>query len=91
VQGSQAHQAQTVEFHDGAFIHYGPGNFFFDQMWSLGTRQGFVTRYIFYDGRLLSVDLRPTLLEEYGRPRPMDPVERREFLEMIFSYSPQGE
>ncbi len=95
VQGSQAHQAQTLEFHDGAFVHYGLGNFFFDQMWSDGTRQAFVDRLTFYDGRLLGIDLKTAILEEYGRPRPMtvgDPAteaDRAKFLEMIFDLSPQ--
>jgi poly-gamma-glutamate synthesis protein (capsule biosynthesis protein) len=95
VQGSQAHQAQTMEFHEGTFIHYGLGNFFFDQMWSDGTRQQFVDRLVFYDGRLLSIDLRTAILEEYGRPRPMtvgDPApeaDRALFLQMIFDLRPQ--
>jgi poly-gamma-glutamate synthesis protein (capsule biosynthesis protein) len=95
VQGSQAHQAQTMEFYNGAFVHYGLGNFFFDQMWSDGTRQEFVDRLTFYRGELLSVDLRTAILEEYGRPRPMtvgdpDPAgDRAEFLRMIFDLSPQ--
>lgn len=89
VQGSQAHQPQTMEFYNGTFIHYGLGNFFFDQMWTEG-QQGFVNRLVFYDNRLLSIELLPTWLEEYGRPRPMtvgDPVpaaDRRQFLQMIF-------
>ncbi|HOT92120.1 MAG TPA: CapA family protein [Anaerolineae bacterium] len=90
VQGSQAHQAQTMEFYNGVFIHYGLGNFFFDQMWSDGTRQEFVNRLTFYNGRLLNVDLRTAILEESGRPRPMtvgdpDPAaDRAKFLQMIF-------
>jgi poly-gamma-glutamate synthesis protein (capsule biosynthesis protein) len=88
VQGSQAHQAQTLEFYDDTFIHYGLGNFFFDQMWSLGTRQEFVDRLTFYNGRLLNVKLHTALLEEYGRPRPMNAGERAEFLQMIFALSP---
>ncbi len=89
VQGSQAHQAQTLELYDDTFIHYGLGNFFFDQMWSEGTRQEFVDRLTFYEGRLLSIDLRTALLEEYGRPRPMTPEERAAFLEMIFELRPR--
>ena len=97
VQGSQAHQAQTLEFYEDTFIHYGPGNFFFDQMWSDGTRQEFINRLVFYNGRLLSIDLRPVILEEYGQPRPMtddypDPAGRRsEFLQTIFELSPGKE
>ena len=94
VQGSQAHQAQTLEFYGETFIHYGLGNFFFDQMWSDGTRQEFVDRLTFYDGRLLSIDLRTAILEEYGRPRPMTvgdalpAADRRQFLQMIFDLRP---
>lgn len=88
VHGSQAHQAQTFELSADGFIHYGPGNFFFDQMWSLGTRQMFIVRYTFYAGRLLSIDLRTALLEEYGRPRPMTIDERSAFLEMMYALSP---
>lgn len=93
VQGSQAHQPQTMEFYGDTFIHYGLGNLFFDQMWNEG-RQGFVNRLVFYNNRLLNIELLPTWIEEYGRPRPMiegDPIpaaDRRQFLEMIFSLRP---
>ncbi|NBD36043.1 MAG: hypothetical protein GVY30_08580 [Chloroflexi bacterium] len=94
VQGSQAHWVKPVGFHGDTFIHYGPGNFFFDQMWDTAVRQGYVTRYTFYQGRLLSIDLRPTIIEEYGRPRPMtdddpDPIaNRKQFLETMFELRP---
>ncbi|MDX1600203.1 MAG: CapA family protein, partial [Anaerolineales bacterium] len=87
VSGSQAHQAQGFEFIDGAFIHYGPGNLFFDQMWSLETRQEFIVRYVLYAGSLVSVDLHTALLEEFARPRPMTEAERGAFLREIFSAS----
>ncbi|MDI7276470.1 MAG: CapA family protein [Anaerolineae bacterium] len=88
VLGSQAHQPQAIEFYDGAFIHYGLGNLFFDQMQTVGTRQEFVDRLIFYDGRLLSIDLRTAMLEDYARPRPMTPEERGAFLKMILELRP---
>jgi len=95
VQGSQAHQAQTMEFHGETFVHYGLGNFFFDQMWSDGTRQEFVDRFTFYEGRLLNIDLRTAILEEFGRPRPMTvgdaapEADRQKFLTLIFGLRPQ--
>lgn len=95
VQGSQAHQAQTMEFHGETFVHYGLGNFFFDQMWSDGTRQEFVDRLTFYEGRLVNIDLRTAILEEFGRPRPMTvgdaapEADRVKFLTMIFGLRPQ--
>jgi len=94
VQGSQAHQAQTFEFYGETFIHYGLGNFFFDQMWSDGTRQEFVDRLTFYDGRRLGVDLRTAIMEESGRPRPMTvgdanpAADRAKFLQMMFDLRP---
>lgn len=88
VQGSQAHQPQGFDLHAGAFIHYGLGNLFFDQMQSLGTRQEFIDRLVFYDGRLIGVDLRTALLEEGARPRPMTPSQRRALLEAVFRGSP---
>jgi poly-gamma-glutamate synthesis protein (capsule biosynthesis protein) len=86
VSGSQAHQPQTMEFFGDSFIHYGLGNLFFDQMW-LAARREFIDRYVFYDGRLLSVELLTAMLEDFAQPRPMDPQERREFLAQIFRAS----
>jgi len=87
VQGSQAHQPQGFDFHGGAFIHYGLGNLFFDQMWSLETRQEFVDRHVFYDGRHISTEVLTAILEDYARPRPMTPEERQELLRAAFSAS----
>jgi poly-gamma-glutamate synthesis protein (capsule biosynthesis protein) len=87
VQGSQAHQPQGFDFASGAFVHYGLGNLFFDQMWSLATRQEFVDRHVFYDGRHISVELLTAMLEDYARPRPMTVAERRELLDATFSVS----
>ncbi len=87
VSGSQAHQAQGFEFYNGGFIHYGPGNLFFDQMWSQETRREFIDRHIFYDGRHISTELLTAMLEDWSQPRPMTPEERSEFLATIFSAS----
>jgi hypothetical protein len=87
VSGSQAHQPQAFEFHSGAFIHYGLGNLFFDQMQSLGTRQEFLDRHIFYDGRHISTELLTAMLEDYARPRPMTPDERESLLAAVFAAS----
>jgi poly-gamma-glutamate synthesis protein (capsule biosynthesis protein) len=87
VSGSQAHQPQGFEFRQGAFIHYGLGNLFFDQEWSTQVRQEFIDRYVFYDGRLISVELLTAFLEDWSRPRPMTPQERAAFLQDIFTAS----
>jgi poly-gamma-glutamate synthesis protein (capsule biosynthesis protein) len=84
VSGSQAHHAQSFAFENGAFIHYGPGNLFFDQMDMMGTRQTFVDTHVIYDGRLLGVELWTGLIENWARPRLMTPEERADFLQTVF-------
>jgi poly-gamma-glutamate synthesis protein (capsule biosynthesis protein) len=90
--GSQAHTPKIMTFYGDSFIHYGLGNLFFDQMEVYygdtlmpSTREEFIDRLIFYDGRLISVQLRTAMLEDYARPRPMSTEERQDFLNRIFS------
>src|SRR6266498_244488 len=92
VSGSQAHYAQMMEFYNGAFIHYGLGNLFFDQMgdqdWMpRGIRREFFDRYVIYDGRFISAELVTAMLEDYARPRLMTEQERSGFLQEYFTYS----
>ncbi len=93
VSGSQAHFPATMEFSPGSFVHYGLGNLFFDQMSHLmpdgtlvyDTRDGFVDRHVFYDGRYISTELVSYRIEDYSRPRLMTESERQEFLQKIFT------
>ena len=92
VLGSQAHYAQTMEFYNDIFIHYGQGNLFFDQMgdqdWMpKGIRREFIDRYVIYDGKLISIELITAMLEDYSRPRFMTEFERSGFLKEYFNYS----
>lgn len=87
VSGSQAHHVHGFAFEHGAFIHYGLGNLFFDQMDQLGTRQSFVDLYTVYDGQLLNVTLWTGLIENYARPRLMTPEERADLLQTVFQAS----
>lgn len=92
VSGSQAHMPAAVEFSGAAFIHYGLGNLFFDQMSHLmpdgsliyDTRNVFVDRHVFYDSRYLGTELLTYIIEDYSRPRMMTDLERMEFLRNIF-------
>jgi len=93
VSGSQAHMPATMEFSGGSFVHYGLGNLFFDQMSHLmpdgslidDTRDVFVDRHVFYDGRYIGTELLTYISEDYSRPRLMTEPERFEFLHKIFS------
>jgi poly-gamma-glutamate synthesis protein (capsule biosynthesis protein) len=93
VSGSQAHVPAAMEIYNGAFIHYGLGNLFFDQMSHQmpdgtvihDTRNVFVDRHIFYNGRYLGTELLTFIIEDYAQPRPMTETERTNFLLKIFS------
>jgi poly-gamma-glutamate synthesis protein (capsule biosynthesis protein) len=87
VSGSQGHHAQGFDFHNGAFIHYGLGNLFFDQMDMMGTRRAFVDTYSIYDGHLINVDLWTGLIENFSTPREMTTAERQETLQTVFEAS----
>lgn len=92
VSGSQAHFPQQMEFHSGAFIHYGLGNLFFDQDERTsdlppGIRNEFLDHHVFYNGRHISTELLTAILEDLARPRPMTPEERHAFLETYFRLS----
>jgi poly-gamma-glutamate synthesis protein (capsule biosynthesis protein) len=95
VNGSQAHRPKEMEFLDGALLHYGLGNLFFDQMTVTingveytQTRNEFIQRHVLYDGRYISTQLLTAVLEDWAKPRPMTPGERQVFLSEIFSVSP---
>lgn len=92
VSGSQAHYAQSMEFYNNSFIHYGLGNLFFDQMGDQSwmpkdIRREFLDRYVIYDGRLIGIELLTAMLEDYARPRWMTGQERANFLQDYFYYS----
>jgi len=85
--GTQAHFPQSMEFFpvdnsQEAFIHYGLGNFLFDQEFFAGKR-AFIDQLFIYEGRLQFVDLYPILIEGQGQPRPMTADERLNFLYLL--------
>jgi poly-gamma-glutamate synthesis protein (capsule biosynthesis protein) len=78
-----------MELRNDGFIHYGLGNLFFDQMdtyWP-DTKDEFIDRHIFYNGRYLGVELLTARLIEYVKPRPMTASERDTMLRRIFEVS----
>ncbi len=94
VNGSQAHTPKTKSFEDQAFIDYGLGNLFFDQMGLIvndelivQTVWVFIQRHTFYNGRHVSIELLTALLEDFAKPRPMTELERAYVLQEIFNAS----
>lgn len=95
VNGSQAHLAKGMTFRADAFVQYGLGNLFFDQMGVLDqygnqiieTRWEIIQRHTFYDGKYLSTELLTAMLDDYAQPRPMTEIERAAFLQSLFEAS----
>lgn len=87
VHGAHGHHPMGFAFSGDHFVHYGTGNTFADQMFSLGTRQMFVDTYVIYNGRLLSTDLWTGMIEDYARPRKMTAEERIQLLQSVFDGS----
>lgn len=85
ISGSQAHQPHTVEFYEGAFLHYGLGNLFFDQLgWWPDTDKAFLDRHVFYDGRYLGVELLTVQFFDWSQPVWMTTEARQSILETLF-------
>ena len=80
VMGSQAHCPHPWEIHHGAYVHYGPGNFYFDQFWH-PVRDAAQDKLYFHAGKLLTVGHLYTRIEERGRPRLLTANERAELLQ----------
>ena len=87
VSGSQAHVPQGFAFQHGAFIHYGLGNLFFDQLMNLDVRRLFIDRHIIYNGRHISTELITGMRDDAARPRLATPDERETLLWVAFNAS----
>jgi hypothetical protein len=94
VSGSQSHQAHGYAFQNGATIHYGLGNLFFDQYLYCENAvcdYGFMDRHVIYAGRHISTEIIPIRFIDMARPRPMTPEEKAWFLGIIFEASGWGQ
>ncbi len=87
--GTAEHKPMIFEYYqtrrgETAFIHYGLGNLFFDQtFW--GNMRFFMDTLYVYDGRLLTVELFPGIIEEMARPRLLQGDEQFNFLYFLFA------
>ena len=85
--GTAQHQPMSIDLYqtrrgETAYIHYGLGNLFFDQeIW--GQRRFFMDTLYIYDGRLLSVELFPGIIDDRARPRLLDGQDGFNFLHFM--------
>ncbi len=84
VMGSQAHSPHPWEMHYGAYVHYGPGNFYFD-LGAITVRDAAADKLYFHDGKLLTVGHLYTRCLEGGKPVLLGKTERAWFLNNMAS------
>ena len=88
VSGSQAHQPHAIEFNNGALLHYGLGNLFFDQLFEMHeTGQAFIDRHVFYDNKYIGTELLTIQFVDLAKSRPMTIEERQILLYNVFKES----
>ncbi|MDE2854912.1 MAG: CapA family protein [Chloroflexota bacterium] len=86
--GTAEHKPMTFEFYqtrrgETAFLHFGLGNLFFDQLpW--GNRRFFMDTLYIYAGELLAVELFPGIIEDRARPRLLAGEDLFNFLHFMF-------
>jgi len=83
--GNHPHHVQGVELYHGHLITYAHGNFIFDQMWSLETRQGVVGIYTFYGTRLVAVRYKPVMIDDYSQPHWASPADGLPIIQSMVS------
>ena len=86
--GSQSHVPKSYRLEENVFIHYGLGNLFFDQInesdWHA---QALIDRLIFYNNKLISVEIFPIRFVDWAQSRPMTENETEVFLSKLFDPS----
>lgn len=67
--GHHPHVVQHLEKYKDKYIIYSLGNFVFDQMWSVPTRQGVVAEILADRAKVIEIKFIPIVIENYSQPR----------------------
>ncbi len=82
--GHHPHVLQRVEKYKGKYIMYSLGNFVFDQMFSLETRQSVITKTTFTKQGLEKIEFTPVMIYDYAQPRvTTDESEKKAILDKL--------
>lgn len=84
--GSQAHIPQGFAFIGPRLIHFGLGNFLFDQT-SLVERDSFIDHHVFYQGKHIATTLDTIRLSDAIQPDWLTGKDRDRLLNAIFEFS----
>jgi poly-gamma-glutamate synthesis protein (capsule biosynthesis protein) len=79
VLSAHPHATMGMDFYNGKPISYSIGNFVYDQMFSLETREGYVLDLTFSGKTLVGFRIHPTEVLDFVQPRFLGPRERAGF------------
>ena len=78
--GHHPHWVQTTEIYQGKPIIYSLGNLIFDQMWSKETQQGALAKVIFKNNDIISLELIPVKIKDYGQAEIISEITEKQNL-----------
>ncbi len=85
VVSSHPHTIQGMEIYNGKPIFHGIGNFIYDQMFSVDTRQGYVLELTFRGGDVVGFRTHGVEIEAFSQPRFMSPGEQAALMDRFWN------
>src|SRR6476661_8433412 len=79
------HVIQGMEFYAGKPIVYSVGNFIFDQMFSVQTRQGLILELVLRGGKCVGLRTRGVEIEDFNQPRLMNAGEQAAIMDRFWA------
>jgi poly-gamma-glutamate synthesis protein (capsule biosynthesis protein) len=88
VVGHHPHVVQPIEVYKGVPIVYSLGNFVFDQMWSVETREGVIGEFVFDGVKLKEMNFWPIFINKDYQPElVLDQQQKEKIMKRLGSYS----
>jgi poly-gamma-glutamate synthesis protein (capsule biosynthesis protein) len=85
VVSSHPHTIQGMEVYKGKLILYGIGNFVYDQMFSVDTRQGYVLDLTLRGNQVVGLRTHGVEIEAFSQPRFMSPGEQAALMDRFWT------
>lgn len=81
---SHPHTIQGFEVYANKPIFHGIGNFIYDQMFSVDTRQGYVLELVFRGSQVIGFRTHPVNIDAFSQPRFLSPAESAAFMDRFW-------
>ena len=79
------HVIQGMQIYNGKPILYSVGNFIFDQMFSVQTRQGLILELVLRGGKCVGLRTRGVEIEDFNQPRLMNAGEQAAIMDRFWA------